>query len=331
MAWTEFLKEGVLDWILDPSDPSVRFWALQYLKGKKTDDKQVTDSQTELMKSPCVKAILGAQKAEGHWDDPNDMYLPKYTASTHSLLILSELGAKRTPAIEQGMEFVFSCQRDSGHFLTNVPKTERGRASKMTDGCCLDGNILYYAIHFGYLDDSRVQRLIQFLSDDHSEKNGGWRCRAFPIDPSKVFPANCYMGGFKALRGLSRIPSKKRSKTVKNIIETEVELILDNGIFRYLKNVDGSRKDKAGWKRFGFPLFYQSDILEVLDTLTHLGANDERMQDSIDLVISAMSEDGRWLLKHSFNGKMHCDIDVKGQPSKWITLRALRVLKRYYG
>ncbi|MHA1959684.1 MAG: hypothetical protein ACW99U_05610 [Candidatus Thorarchaeota archaeon] len=331
MAWTEFLREGVLDWLLDPSDPSVRFWGLQQLDGKTPDDDDVLASRSALMESPCVKAILVAQKAQGHWDDPGDMYLPKYTASTHSLLILSELGAMRTPQIERGMEFVFTCQRDSGHFLMKVPKTDRGRASKMTDGCCLDGNILYYALHFGYLDDPRVQRLIQFLSDDYSKESGGWNCRAFPIDPTKVFPSNCFMGGVKALRGLSRIPNTKRSKRIRGIIKTEAEIILENGIYRYLKNADGSRKDKAGWKRFGFPLFYQADVLEVLDTLTHLGVRDDRMQDAVDLVVGAMGDDGKWLLKHSFNGKMHCDIDVKGQPSKWITLRALRVLKRYYG
>jgi hypothetical protein len=52
------------------------------------------------------------------------------------------------------------------------------------------------------------------------------------------------------------------------------------------------------------------------------------MQEAIDLVIASRGKDGRWLLKNSYNGKMLCDIDVKGEPSKWITLRALRVLRR---
>ncbi|MFW9805616.1 MAG: nitrogen fixation protein NifH, partial [Candidatus Thorarchaeota archaeon] len=76
-------------------------------------------------------------------------------------------------------------------------------------------------------------------------------------------------------------------------------------------------------------IFYQSDVLEVLDILTELGVKDERMQESIDLVISNRGEDGRWLLKNTFNGKMLCEIDSKNKPSKWITLRAYRVLKRY--
>jgi len=118
---------------------------------------------------------------------------------------------------------------------------------------------------------------------------------------------------------------------MEEIIEREVESVLENGFYSYLRNPDGTRKDKAGWKRFGFPLFYQSDAIEVLDALTRLGVRDPRMEPAIDLVHEAQQEDGSWLLKHTFNGKMWADIDVKHEPSKWITLRALRVLKRYHG
>jgi hypothetical protein len=138
------------------------------------------------------------------------------------------------------------------------------------------------------------------------------------------------MGAVKVLKGLSRIPRSKLSTKVQDIINRYVDVILENQIYRYLKNPDGTRKEKAGWKRFGFPIFYQSDVLEVLDILTELGVKDKRMQESIDLVVSNRGEDGRWLLKNTFNGKMFCDIEEKGKASKWITLRALRVLKRFY-
>jgi len=135
----------------------------------------------------------------------------------------------------------------------------------------------------------------------------------------------------KVLRALASVPEDLRPPSVRKVISREVENILENGVYRYLRAPDGSRKDKAGWKRFGFPLFYQSDALEVLDTLTRLGVRDERMKGAVDLVREAQGPDGRWLLKNSFNGKMWCDIEVKGRPSRWITLRAMRVLRRYYG
>ena len=68
----------------------------------------------------------------------------------------------------------------------------------------------------------------------------------------------------------------------------------------------------------------------LLDTLTRLGVRDPRMKPSLDMVLDTQRRDGTWLLKHTFNGKMIVDIEEKHKPSKWITLRAMRVLKRYY-
>ncbi|NHI82863.1 MAG: nitrogen fixation protein NifH [Candidatus Thorarchaeota archaeon] len=327
----ELIDESIVSWLLEHSDPSVRYWALQNLQGLKPAHEEVRKAQDVIMASDCVRRILSAQNTNGAWGDANDMYNPKYTATTHSLLILAELGAKRTQAIERAIEHLFRFQRTSGHFLGDLPKTEKGRSSAVKDGCCLDGNILYYLSHFGFLDDSRTQSLIDFQVEYYNWENTGWPCRAYPINPERVFPSNCYMGRIKNLKGLASIPSEKRSKDVQKIIRSEIEVILENQLFRYLRNPDGSRKAKVGWTRFGFPLFYQSDVLEVLDMLTGLGVRDERMQDSIDLVVKNRRDDGKWILKNTYNGKMLCNIEEKGQPSKWITLRALRVLKRLYG
>ena len=318
----------LLNWLLEPGDPSVRYWALRDLEGKESGDAEVLATQNAIMESPQVRAILHAQEPGGWWMGERDMYLPKYTATTHSLLILAELGAKRTPSIEWGVEHMFKFQRNSGHFLPNLPATEKGKASSVKDGCCFDGNILYYLIHFRYLDDVRTRLLIDFNVSYHDNESAGWRCRSYPISPAAVFPKNCYMGAVKMLRALSMIPPQERRGEIRTIIDREAENILENGVYRYLRNSDGTRKDKAGWKRFGFPLFYQSDALEVLDTLTRLGFRDDRMQPAVDLVLGAQQQDGGWLLDNNFNGKMWVNLEEKGRPSKWITLRALRTLKR---
>ena len=328
--WKDKLTVDRTDWLLEPSDPSVKYWALKALLDLGESHPEVVEARDMIMESPTVNAILDAMNPEGYWENADDMYLPKYTASTHQLLILAELGARRTPKIEKAVDHIFRFQRNSGHFLTEIPKTERGRNSAVKDGCCLDGNVLYYLIRFGYLDDPRTQRTLDFQVEYHDDDNAGWRCRAYPIDPDRVFPVNCYMGATKVLKALSIIPEEKRSPEVRRVILREVDNIMDNNIYQYLRNPDGGRKDKAGWKRFGFPLFYQADALEVLDTLTRLGARDPRMRPSIDLVLDAQQRDGTWLLKDTFNGKMTVDIEEKHKPSKWITLRAMRVLKRYF-
>jgi len=323
------VDDSIVEWLLENDNPSVRYWTLIDILRKKPSNNEVLETQDHIMESSCIQTILRTMNPEGYWGKRDDFYNPKYTATTHNLLILAEFGAKRTPALEKAIEHLFLFQRNSGHFLIELPKTDKGYDSVVKDGCCYDGNILFYLIHFGYLDDERTKHLIAFQEDYYSEEDGGWKCRAFPIDSSKVFPANCFMGRVKMLRALASIPEKARSKKLQSIITQEIEIILENQVFKYLRNPDGTRKEKAGWKRFGFPLFYQSDVLEVLDTLTKLGVKDDRMRESIDLILESREANGMWVLKNTFNGKMLCDIEEKGKPSKWITLRAVRVLKRY--
>jgi hypothetical protein len=322
-------NSDIISWLLEKNNSSVRFLALINILGKNLNDPEVKMAQDQIMQSSPIKTILNVQNKEGYWANPGNIYLPKYKATTHTLLILAELGAKNTPEIKRGIEYIYRSQRSSGHFLIDIPMTEKGLNSIVKDGCCIDGNILTYLIHFGYLDDVRTERLLNFLTEYHSEETAGWKCRSYPINKNGVFPVNCYMGAIKVLKALSFIPKNKRSKAIDLMISSEVENILENYIFKYLKNSDGSRKDKSGWKNFGFPLFYQSDALEVLDILTRLNVNDDRMQPAIDLVINSRQTNKKWLLKNTFNGKMLIDIEEKGKPSKWITLRALKVLNHF--
>jgi len=319
-------EADIINWLLEKVNPSVRYWALRDMLKMNENKSEIVDTKRDIMESEPVISILKAQKTEGYWVHMEDMYLPKYRATTHQLLILAELGATRTPMIEKGIEQVYRFQRNSGHFLTKLPKSEKGKDSVLKDGCCFDGNILYYLNHFGYLEDPRTVRLLNFIYDYYDDENTGWKCRAYPINPDAVFPVNCYMGATKILKAFSMIPEEKRSNRMKEIILRETEKILENKVYKYLRNPDGSRKDKSGWKRFGFPLFYQADLLEIMVTLTRLGVHDERMRDAIDIIERTRQKDGKWLLKDSFNSKMWTDIEEKHQSSKWITLRARYVL-----
>ncbi len=99
----------------------------------------------------------------------------------------------------------------------------------------------------------------------------------------------------------------------------------------YKRSHDLGRISKPGWLKFGFPLMYQTDVLEILCIMTRLGYRDERMREAIDLLVSKQDKQGKWKLENTFNGQFQVDIEQKGRPSKWVTLNALRVLKGYYG
>lgn len=329
--WKSLLKKDPVDWLLEEENPSVRYWTFIDILEKSLDDPLVVSAREAIMTSHPVTTILEHQDAEGFWVSIENPYLPKYRATYHQLLILAELGAIPTPQIEKAINLIFNnYQYNSGHFSFNIIKTERGRKSKKTDGACLTGNILRFLIHFGYLRTERTQKAVQFLIETH---DNGWFCRAYPINRKKVIPQNCYMGGVKPLIAFSMIPEKERSKNMQEIIKQETEIYLENEIFMYLRNEAGRRKAKPGWMKFGFPLFYQSDALEVLDVLTRLNVTDladDNMKRAFDLVVEKQDENGRWHLENTFNGKMWVNIEEKKKPSKWITLKALRVLKRIY-
>ncbi len=87
-------------------------------------------------------------------------------------------------------------------------------------------------------------------------------------------------------------------------------------------------KEKAGWLRFGYPLSYNSDALEALWALMRVGEKPRtEYEPALDLVRGAADEQMRWTLRNTFNGKMLADVETKGEPSKWLTLRALQVLE----
>lgn len=135
------------------------------------------------------------------------------------------------------------------------------------------------------------------------------------------------MGVVKTLKTMAQIDPGLRTTQVSQTIQQAAEYLLRHHIYKKSHNL--SEVSRPGWTRVGFPLMYQTDILEILLILTQLGYKDNRMQEALDILISKRNLNGTWRLENSFNGRMRKNIEVKGKESKWITLNALRVLKAY--
>jgi hypothetical protein len=96
----------------------------------------------------------------------------------------------------------------------------------------------------------------------------------------------------------------------------------------YRADHHGFRVINESWLKLGFPQFFY-DILRGLDVVTRLGySEDERISDALGVLLGKQGEDGRWILESTPSGRMQTNLEQKGKPSKWITLNALRVLKR---
>jgi hypothetical protein len=328
------LRDDPTDWLLEDNNPSVKYYTLRDILGKTEDDSKLKDAKQEIMENGLVPSILEKQKKEGYWEDPGNFYTAKYKGTVWQLLILAELGADITDArVKKACEFILENSQDpeSGGFAYSTSsKKGGGRHSEVIP--CLTGNMVGSLIRLGYLDDPHVQQAIKWITSYQRFDDGTQEpLRGWPYGRLKAAcfgKHTCHMGAIKALKALSEIPEGKRSPDVENTIEKGVEYILKHHIYKRSHDLDQTAK--PGWLKFGFPLMYQTDALEILGILTQLGFKDKRMLDTLDILISKQDAGGRWTLENTFNDRFHVNIEQKGKPSKWITLNALRVLTRFY-
>jgi len=330
--WKSFLKADPTDWLLQEDNPSVRYFTLRNLLGKSENDPKVRKAGKEIMERGAVPRILARQKNGGYWGKPEDFYIrSKYRGTVWQLIILAELGADpNDERIKRACEFILenSQDRESGGFSYLRAETGGGWHGGVLP--CLTGNMVWSLIRFGYLKDPRVQRGINWIvtyqrfDDGIRDAPKGW-----PYSRRCFGKHTCHMGVVKALKALAEIPANERSEGVKNTIEEGAEHMLKHHIHK--RSHDLSHVSKPSLLRFGFPLMWKTDALEILGILTKLDYRDKRMQEAIDLVIFKQDDQGRWKLESTFNGRFHVNIETKDKASKWITLNALKILRRFYG
>jgi hypothetical protein len=286
------------------------------------------------MLAGVVPKILAKQHEGGYWEAPEKFYTAKYKGTVWQLIILAELGVDgKDPRVQKACEFILANSQDrkSGGFSAWLSvKVGGGRYSGVLP--CLTGNMVWSLIRMGFLGDPRVQRGIEWIVRYQRFDDGEvWPPKVWPYEKATncFGKHSCHMGVVKSLKALAEIPADKRSKDVVGTIEKGAEYMLKHHIHKRSHNL--SRVSKPGWLRFGFPLMYQTDVLEILGILTKLGVKDERMQEAVDLVLSKQDEQGRWVLENTFNGRFQTNIEQKGGSSKWVTFKALSVLKGFYG
>jgi hypothetical protein len=135
---------------------------------------------------------------------------------------------------------------------------------------------------------------------------------------------SCAWGATKALRTFLAVPEDQRTPLLRRAIGAAVDFLLAHNLAQADYPYTG--KVSPAWFRLIFPFSFWSDVLETATLLVELGHAD-RIAPALDLIRNKQDAQGRWALESSFNGKMWVDIETQGQPSKWITLRALSVLR----
>jgi len=325
--WHAYLKADPLPWLLEPDEanPGVRYFALRDLLDRPPDDPEVVAAQAAVMRTGPIPIILDAQYPQGYWVKPGPGYSPKYRATLWQVLFLAQLGADgRDERVRRAVEYVFAhAQAENGAFSVN------GRPSGAIH--CLWGNVVRALLDLGYAEDERLERAIDGLARSVTGEGYGRYYRSGIQAPGFVCTANgglpCAWGAVRVLWALGRVPPSQRTPAVEAAIATAADFLLSHDIARadypYVERIS------PNWFKFGYPLGYITDLLLNLEALVEAGyGSDPRLEEAVALVLSKQDEQGRWRMEYSYNGKMWADVEAKGQPSKWVTLRVVRMLKR---
>lgn len=334
--WKSFLKNDTLEWLLEENNPSIRYFTLIDLFNKKSSSVEAKTAKARIMSEGPVPKILDNQEPGGYWIDPDIWYggVARSKGSVWSFLILAELAADgNDERIKQACEYILDhTQHESGAFFPKRKLITRRQIPIFPLLPCLTGNMLFSLIRFGYLNDPRVQKGLEWIVkyqrfDDGEHWFGSKSKRPWPYYRRSCWGKHsCHRGVVRSLKALSAIPISKRSTAVKNKIKQACEHMLKHHIYK--RSHDLSQVAKTDWLNLVFP-YFDIDFLLILNLILKEGYIDDRMQDAIDLLKSKQNKNGRWLMERTA-GNTQIQFEKQGEESKWITLRALTALKIFY-
>ncbi len=298
-----------------------------------------------------VRSILEAQNADGSWAPPARDY-QKYRGSLWQIVLLGELWADgEDQRVRRAADYAFSRQLADGSWSCN------GKPSASIP--CLTANVGRALARLGYARDERVLRALAHCADLHTAL-GILDCRQSVVSQGVLSQLNgyCHMLAPKTLLFLAEVPRELWPSGSGELRDACVTALRDKQVFRSLpaesrefqelmyaaptsERVEVRKRflsehpvlhygEKPGWRRFGYPLSYNSDALEALTALAAVGETlRPEYEPAIEAVAAAADGQMRWTMRNSHNGKMIADVEAKGAPSKWLTLRALQVLTHF--
>src|SRR5579864_8543178 len=310
------LESSVISWLLD-SDPSIRWQVMRDLTDAPADE--VTAERARVATEGLGARLLALQAADGRWGGA--AWNRGWNSTMHVLWLLWHMGldpaspeARRAVGLVRDRVTWQGCgppECDSNSYFTGEVEP------------CINGQVAAGGAYFGQDVRGLVDRLLgEQLSD------GGWNCEAANGSTRSSF--NTTICVLEALLEYERAIGSSPEVTEARL--RGQEYLLERRLFRRRSTGEVIERDRKGggdWTRFAFPTWWHYDVLRGLDYLRSAGVSpDERVAEAIELVASKRDGDGRWLLETRYPGAMPVETDEgEGRPSRWNTLRALRVLR----
>ncbi len=334
LSWRDELKGDPFPWLLETKDPGVPYLTMRYLLDYAPDNNDLVQAKNQAHATGPIATILKKMDPQGFWVKPGSGYQPIYRSTVWSLVLLAQLGA----SVQDDTRITQACAYALDHSLTSQGQfSMTGTKSGTVD--CLQGNMCEAMLVLGY-DDPRLDRAFDWMARSvigegiapMSDKHAELRYYAGKCGPDFACGANdkksCGWGAVKVMLAFSKLPRDKYTPNIESAINRGVEFLFSTNPAKADYPCGYAPKPSGNWWKFGFPVFYITDILQIAEALAGLGyGEDARLVDTLNVIREKQDEQGRWSLEYDYAGKIWVDFGLKKQPNKWVTIRALKVLK----
>jgi hypothetical protein len=309
---------SVIDWLLD-SDPAIRWQVLRDLTD--ASPEEVAAERARVEREGWGARLLALEGADGLWDGgacfpasyTGDEPGQPWTTTMHTLQTLQILG----------LDPISEAARRAIPLIAEHGRWEHA-GQRYFDGevePCINGRTIEAGAYFGVDVSAIVERILgERLAD------GGWNCEVENGSVRSSFDTT-----INVLDGLLELErATDASAAVREARRSGEEYLLERGLFRRKSTGEVAA---SAYLDFTFPYYWRYDVLRVLDYFRRARAEpDPRMAEAVEVVRSKQQPDGRWLLDRIHPGRVHFALEGEmGQPSRWNTLRALRVLDWWKG
>ncbi|MGH8179371.1 MAG: hypothetical protein ACRETR_00170 [Steroidobacteraceae bacterium] len=310
--------DSVIQWLLD-SDPSIRWQVMRDLTDAPKD--RVANERARVATGGAGARLLALQTTDGKWG--GTAWNHGWDSTMHVLTLLREMGLDPTSDVTR---HAVDLVRDGVTWQGCGPReADRNRFFQGEVEPCINGQVAAAGAYFRQDVSGLITRLLgEQLTD------GGWNCDAPETSTRSSFNTTiCVLEALLEHEQAGGTDERVRAARLRG-----QEYLLDRRLFRRRSTgevIEQDRKSGRPWTRFAYPTWWHYDVLRGLDYLRHAGAvPDERAAEAIDLVASKRNADGLWPLETQYPGRMPIETDAgEGRPSRWNTLRALRVLDWY--
>jgi hypothetical protein len=321
-----------IQWLLEPGDVGVQYLAMRDLIASKTNE--LVKVRKKAHSEGPISQVLAKMDRDGYWEKPGPGYSPKYTGTVWSVILLSQMGA----SIKEDQRIETACSYLLEHTLLNEGQlTVNGLPSGTVD--CLQGNLCTAFLELCH-GDPRLDKAFEWMARSvtgegvapMADKSASLRYYAGKCGPTFACGANnklpCAWGAVKVMLAFSKLPAEKRTPLINRAIGAGISFLFSKDPVTADYPCGYAPKPSGDWWKFGFPIFYVTDLLQNVEALVGLGyGKDARLKKSLDFIRSKQDDRGRWPLEYDYTGKTWVDFGPKKSPNKWVTLRALRVLK----